>query len=179
MKAQEPETVWPRSAQAAAAVLVLTALLLITYHAYLSGRWATKPSKIKTRPTQVADPGLERGEDDSDSEPEAQAPTRTRDSMGLPRPAQNVSTLSGPESRSQKVTAADEKIDINRASIQELQRLPGIGPQKAQLILDRRRVQVFRQVEELRQIKGIGPKTFEALKPLVRVGRPLDVEGTQ
>src|SRR5262249_37221648 len=63
-----------------------------------------------------------------------------------------------------------ERIDINRADLQELQRLPGIGPRLAQRILDERAKRPFQSVDDLRRVSGIGPKTLERLRPYVTVG---------
>ena len=61
-------------------------------------------------------------------------------------------------------------IDVNRASAQELQRLPGIGPKLSARIIETRNKEAFRSVDELRRVPGIGPKTLEKLRPLVTVG---------
>jgi competence protein ComEA len=62
-----------------------------------------------------------------------------------------------------------EQIDINQASAVELQRLPGIGPKRAQQIVEERRKSPFASVEQLRRVPGIGPKTMEKLRPHVTV----------
>ena len=58
-------------------------------------------------------------------------------------------------------------VDINTASQQELESLPGIGPKKAQAIIARR---PYKSVEELDEVPGIGPKIMEQLRPIVTVG---------
>jgi len=63
------------------------------------------------------------------------------------------------------------RLDLNRASREELERLPGIGPVMAQRILTfRENVGRFRKLEELRSVHGIGSATIERLRPLVIVG---------
>ncbi len=62
------------------------------------------------------------------------------------------------------------RIDVNRATAAELQRLPGIGPKLAARILLARDGQPFRRVEDLRRVSGIGAKTLEKLRPYVTVG---------
>jgi competence protein ComEA len=61
-----------------------------------------------------------------------------------------------------------EPIDVNRASAEELQRLPGVGPVMAARIVAERQKKPFASVEELRRVSGIGPKTLEKLRPYVR-----------
>jgi competence protein ComEA len=62
-----------------------------------------------------------------------------------------------------------QSIDINGASREELQRLPGIGPKLSQRILDIREKKPFKSVDELRRVPGIGPKTLQRLRTHVRV----------
>ena len=61
-------------------------------------------------------------------------------------------------------------LDLNTATAAELETLPGVGPVMAAAILAWREENGrFTAVEELQEVSGIGPKTFEKLKPLVRV----------
>jgi competence protein ComEA len=61
-------------------------------------------------------------------------------------------------------------LDLNRASVEELDSLPGIGPVLAQRVVAyRKSVGKFQAVDELRDVKGIGVKKFNRIKPLVTV----------
>ena len=64
-------------------------------------------------------------------------------------------------------------LDLNRATEEELERLPGIGPVLARRIVQYRETRgTFRDVEQLRQVKGIGKKTFERIRTFVAVAQP-------
>jgi len=62
----------------------------------------------------------------------------------------------------------DECVDINNATLEELDRLPGIGPVYAQRIIEYRTTHgSFHNVEELTQVEGIGPATLQKIRDLV------------
>jgi len=63
------------------------------------------------------------------------------------------------------------KVNINTATIDELVTLNGIGPVKAQAIIDYRNSKgKFKKIEEITNVKGIGVKTFEKIKDNLYIG---------
>jgi competence protein ComEA len=72
-----------------------------------------------------------------------------------------------------KAKVADKTVavvNLNTATLEQLETLPGIGQKTAQLILDyREKVGEFKKIEELMNVKGIGEKAFLRLKPLIAV----------
>ena len=69
-----------------------------------------------------------------------------------------------------KAGGATAALNLNSATLEQLQALPGIGPKTAQLIVEyRQKSGGFKKVEELMNIKGIGEKSFLKLKPMVIV----------
>jgi competence protein ComEA len=69
--------------------------------------------------------------------------------------------------------APSAPINLNTATVQQLEALPGVGARTAQLIVEHRQKNGgFKKVEELMNIKGIGEKSFLKLKPMVTVTPP-------
>ncbi len=63
------------------------------------------------------------------------------------------------------------KININKASKQDLERLPGIGPVKAQKIIDYREANNgFKSIDELINVEGIGEKTLQKIRDSITLG---------
>jgi competence protein ComEA len=58
-----------------------------------------------------------------------------------------------------------EKVNLNTATIDQLQTLPGIGPAMAKKVLEyRTKVGKFTKIEEILNVKGIGEKRFQQMK---------------
>ena len=70
-----------------------------------------------------------------------------------------------------KPLGPSERIDLNRASVVELMRLPGVGLKKAQAIVARRSRQPFARPEEVTAVKGLGPAWFAKVKGSLTTGQ--------
>ncbi len=93
-------------------------------------------------------------------EPEIQA-VAPSDSVDLRTAAERAAKLARPLGRG-------ERINVDRATASELERLPRIGPVLAvRIVADRRQRGPFGSLEGLDRVRGIGPKVLEALRPHV------------
>jgi competence protein ComEA len=102
---------------------------------------------------------------------EQQVPPLTVDSLVVQPAADSASTR--PPGRTPSPPSAENPIDLNTASRDALQALPGIGPALSKRIVTYRSAQEsFRQVDELERVSGIGPKTMATLRPMIRVSPP-------
>lgn len=68
------------------------------------------------------------------------------------------------------------EVNINTASKEQLESLPGIGPKKADAIIAGR---PYNSVDELDRVPGIGPKILAQLKPEVTVGNSVQAQSEQ
>jgi competence protein ComEA len=84
-----------------------------------------------------------------------------------PDTVERLERPSRPSSPTGKLTVGDPPVDVNAATAEQLQRLPGVGPKLAERIVAERAVRPFASADDLRRVSGIGPKTVEKLRPLV------------
>ena len=74
-------------------------------------------------------------------------------------------------SRSSRASPSSSLIDLNSATVQELETLPGIGPVMAgRIVIHRDTNGPFASVDDVESVPGIGPKTLESIRPLVTAG---------
>ncbi len=93
-------------------------------------------------------------------------------SIYIPAVGEVAMTSVLPETESSAIGSSVESIiNINQANQAELESLNGIGPGKAQAIIDYREGNGgFSNVEEIMSVDGIGEKTFEKIKDFITVG---------
>jgi len=71
-------------------------------------------------------------------------------------------------------------LNLNTASVEELTRLPGVGPSRAQAIAElRSKMNGFKSVEDIMRVRGIGRKTFRKLEPMLRLQGATTLAKTQ
>ena len=67
-------------------------------------------------------------------------------------------------------TKENKKVNLNKASLEELKQVKGLGGKRAQDIIDHRETNgQFKSVDDLKKVSGIGAKTVEKLKEYVTV----------
>ncbi len=95
--------------------------------------------------------------------------------LGMLTPGLITSAAGAQARRSAPVTSVDAPaapegvVNIQTATAEELQRLPGVGPSKAAAIIAFRERTAFRRVEDILRVRGIGRATFRRLRPYLSV----------
>lgn len=82
--------------------------------------------------------------------------------------AASVNASTAPSPTEQSVVSFP--LNINTATVEQLQQIPGIGAVLAQRIVDyREEFGLFRSTDELLEVNGIGEKTLAALRPYITI----------
>ena len=102
-----------------------------------------------------------------DSKTELSSSSSGQDTGGSSSP---VSLMSNQPSNATPKRSHQDLLDLNQATEEDFEALPGIGPRLAERILEyRKSAGAFHSPDELRAVKGIGKKTFERIRPLITV----------
>ena len=132
--------------------LVAIALLVIA----MGGTWLVVPRAGASPLELAAAPG---------SVPAAPHPS------ARPAPAPRPAVASAASAAPRRARALTGTVNLNTATVDELERLPMIGPAKAELIVGwRQKHGGFKRTADLRRVKGIGYKTFKRLESYLDVG---------
>jgi competence protein ComEA len=150
------------AAKAALAVLALVVLSVIGGSAIGGARASTGPSAALLVDAGATPPPVVTL---AETVIEAQAPPP-------PPPAASATAAQGPSRAGAAAGKAtpENPVSLNTATFEDLRRLPGVGPKKAEAILAlRAKIGKFKRPEDLMRVKGIGRGTFKKLRPLVTV----------
>jgi competence protein ComEA len=100
------------------------------------------------------------------------APLRDGDRVQVPTHAEAPTVVAGVSSAvvggSAAAAGSTGPLDVNVATVDELDRLPGVGPATAAAIVAHREANgPFPTIDAIGDVRGIGPAKLEALRPLV------------
>ncbi|WP_190973520.1 ComEA family DNA-binding protein [Bifidobacterium callitrichos] len=120
---------------------------------------------------QTADPGASDADgDETDSNGQTGSDDADKTADDAETSTEAGDGTSEPQSAPTAPDPADPRLDLNTATLEQLDAIPGIGPVTAQKILDhRQRIGRFTSVDQLLDVSGIGAKTLEKIRPKVRV----------
>jgi len=98
----------------------------------------------------------------------ARTRARTRQLLALATLGLALAIAAGTATAATRSSALDGVVNINTASNEELQLLPGVGKVRADAIVTRRQEKGgFKSVDDLREVKGIGNSMLERMRPHV------------
>jgi competence protein ComEA len=101
-------------------------------------------------------------------QPQGGAPATPAPTPPTSHPAKTVAQSSG---HGEKLTSPSQgTVNVNTASAEQLERLPGVGPSYALRIIEFRKANgPFTNPEQLMDVSGIGEKKFAKMRPFVRI----------
>lgn len=176
------------------AAIILLAAALMEPKQTAAGEWVPLNDAVETALASLAKPNDEGGADEPGNKqktakaisqtaqpasPDPEAIESTGSDKAAPEKPEAEATAKGkaraePETGTKAKAEANEggRLDINHATAAELDKLKGIGPSKAQAIVqDREKNGKFASVEDLLRVKGIGEKLLLGIRDSI-VARP-------
>jgi competence protein ComEA len=146
---------------------VVVALLVLGWIGRTAAAGPTSPMSVAAADHDAAAPLLP-----SLVPADAGPPTVTSLASGPPSAPASASAAPASSATHGRATAT-EPVYLNHASVDELRRLPGVGPKRAEAILVlRQRLGRFQRVEDLLRVKGVGRGAVKKWRPLVRLDAP-------
>lgn len=93
------------------------------------------------------------------------------DEQNPPPPVQDAPSVSRSAAAGNTGSAAGEQINLNTATLEQLDSLSGIGPAIGQRIIDyREKIGGFQNIEQITEVSGVGEATFAKIKDSITVG---------
>ena len=93
--------------------------------------------------------------------------------LGLVATAVSAQEAARPAKASTASASAGAPVNLNTATVAQLEALPGIGKSTAERILEyRQKNGSFKKIEDLMNVRGIGEKSFLKMKALITVTAP-------
>jgi competence protein ComEA len=149
------------------AILLVIGLLVLAW----IGRLAPAPARALAR---LPDGAARLAAADLAGAPAAPAPSAAPSPSAPPPPppaAPPPPPAQPPGTRAR--ATPEDPVYVNHASAEELRRLPGVGPKRAEAIVAlRQRMGRFQRIEDLLRVKGIGRTTLRRWRPLLRLDAP-------
>jgi competence protein ComEA len=138
------------------------------YHVKETTRWADVVQAAGGL-TKDADPGAVNLAKIARDQENLAVPVKGEGASGAT--SSNDGGAAGSSTAAAGVTSSIAAINLNTATVTDLQTISGVGPKRAQDIIDYRDQHGgFKSVEELKDISGIGDKIFADIQPNVTVG---------